>query len=128
MKNGFLWGGATAAHQVEGGYAEGGKGLNIMDVATAGNNQGKLRQITYRLKDGTIESMPLFKVHKLPEGAKLECDPDSFYPTHEASDFYHHFKEDIALLAEMGITCHRFSISWARITPTGTMKSPVKKD
>lgn len=37
-----------------------------------------------------------------------------------ASDFYHRYKEDIALMAEMGLKTFRFSISWSRILPEGT--------
>lgn len=36
-----------------------------------------------------------------------------------AIDFYHRYKEDIALFAEMGFTAYRFSLSWARILPEG---------
>ena len=36
-----------------------------------------------------------------------------------ASDFYHHYKEDIALMKELGMQIYRFSISWARIIPDG---------
>lgn len=72
MRKDFLWGGAVAAHQVEGGYNEKGKGLNVSDMMTVGG-VGKKRKIT-----DTILS-------------------DEFYPNHEAIDFYHHYKEDIAL-------------------------------
>ena len=50
--------------------------------------------------------------------------PDKLYPSHEAVDFYHHFKEDIALLAEMGFKCFRMSINWTRIFPTGMESEP----
>lgn len=92
--NNFLWGGAVAAHQIEGAWQEGGKGISIADVMTAGAN-GVPRRIT----DGVIE------------GEK--------YPNHEAVDFYHRYKEDIALLAEMGFKCFRTSIAWTRIYPNG---------
>lgn len=42
-----------------------------------------------------------------------------YYPSHQATDFYHHYKEDIALMAEMGFRCFRMSISWSRICPKG---------
>ena len=48
----------------------------------------------------------------------------TFYPSHEAIDFYHHYKEDIALFAEMGFKCFRFSIAWTRIFPTGMEEEP----
>ncbi len=39
-----------------------------------------------------------------------------------ASDHYHHMKEDVALMAELGLKCYRFSISWARVLPEGEGK------
>lgn len=95
----FLWGGAVAAHQVEGGWKEGGKGLSIADVMTAGT-KAKKREIT----DGVLEEMN--------------------YPNHEAIDFFHHYKEDIRLFAEMGFRCFRTSIAWTRIYPTGEEETP----
>lgn len=96
---GFLWGGAVAAHQLEGGWQEGGKGVSVADVMTAGG-YGVPREIT----DGVL--------------------PGKNYPNHEAIDFYHHFKEDIALLAEMGFKCFRTSIAWTRIYPEGDEAEP----
>lgn len=52
---------------------------------------------------------------------------DTLYPSHEAIDFYHHYKEDIALMAEMGFKCFRLSINWSRIFPTGMEKAPNEK-
>ncbi len=75
----FLWGGATAANQFEGGYREDGKGLSTSDVMTGGTHT-TARRITPELEEGT------------------------YYPSHEAIDFYHRYKEDIALFAEMGFT------------------------
>lgn len=49
----------------------------------------------------------------------LECDAQHSYPAHEAIDLYHHYKEDIALFAEMGFKCYRMSIAWTRIFPNG---------
>ena len=95
----FLWGGAVAAHQLEGGWQEGGKGLSVADVMTAGRH-GVAREIT----DGVIEG--------------------KYYPNHEAIDFYHHYKEDIALFAEMGFKCFRTSIAWTRIFPNGDELEP----
>ncbi|MEG2507672.1 MAG: 6-phospho-beta-glucosidase [Anaerorhabdus sp.] len=94
LKNNFLWGGAVAAHQLEGGWQEGHKGISIADVMSAGAN-GVTREIT----DGVVEGKN--------------------YPNHEAIDFYHHYKEDIALFAEMGFSCFRTSIAWTRIFPQG---------
>lgn len=99
----FLWGGATAANQCEGGYQEGGKGPGTVDVIPA----GKYRRAVCV---GEMDH------HLLPE--------DSYYPSHEAVDMYHHWKEDIALMAEMGFKCYRFSFSWSRIFPTGEDEEP----
>ena len=95
----FLWGGAVAAHQLEGGFREGGKGLSIADVMTAGAN-GIERQIT----NGIL--------------------PGKNYPSHEAIDFYFRYKEDIRLMAEMGFKCFRTSIAWTRIFPNGDETEP----
>lgn len=95
----FLWGGAVAAHQLEGGWNEGGKGPSVVDVMTSGAN-GVPRMIT----DGIIEG--------------------EYYPNHEAIDFYHHYKEDIALFKEMGFKCFRTSIAWTRIFPRGDEENP----
>ncbi len=95
----FLWGGAVAAHQLEGAYEKGGKGISIADVMTAGAN-GKDREIT----DGIL--------------------PDRYYPNHQAIDFYTRFREDIRLFAEMGFRCFRTSIAWSRIFPNGDESEP----
>lgn len=96
---GFLWGGAVAAHQLEGGWNEGGKGPSVVDVLTAGSH-GVSRRVT-----DTVE-------------------PDQFYPNHEAIDFYHRYRDDIALFAEMGLKCFRTSIGWTRIFPRGDEEQP----
>ncbi|EEQ57109.1 6-phospho-beta-glucosidase [Clostridiales bacterium 1_7_47FAA] len=99
LRKDFLWGGAVAAHQLEGGWQEGGKGISIADVMTAGGN-GVDREIT----DGVVEG--------------------KIYPNHEAIDFYHHYKDDIRLFAEMGFKCFRTSIAWTRVFPTGEEDAP----
>ncbi|MCR5833299.1 MAG: glycoside hydrolase family 1 protein [Selenomonadaceae bacterium] len=95
----FLWGGAVAANQCEGGYLEGGKGLSMPDLLLGGDVNTP-RTFCPTIEDGV------------------------FYPSHTAIDFYHHYKEDIALFAEMGFTCFRFSINWARIFPNGDDVQP----
>jgi 6-phospho-beta-glucosidase len=100
---GFLWGGATAANQCEGGYLEGNKGLSTIDIVPAG-----------------IDRLPVLR-GKLK---MMECDNEHFYPSHEAIDFYNHYKEDIALFAEMGFKTFRLSLSWARIFPNGDEAVP----
>ncbi|WP_018931956.1 glycoside hydrolase family 1 protein [Gracilibacillus lacisalsi] len=100
----FLWGGATAANQIEGGFYEGNKGLNIADVLPGG--KGRLN------------------ILKEP-GFNFEIDKEKYtYPNHEAIDFYHRYKEDIALFAEMGFKVFRMSIAWTRIFPKGDEKEP----
>lgn len=99
LKKDFLWGGAVAANQCEGAYLEGGKGLSIMDIVTAGD-----------------------KNH--PRRFTLNLESDAYYPNHEAIDFYHHYKEDIAMFAEMGFRCFRTSIAWSRIFPNGDEEEP----
>lgn len=101
---GFLWGGATAANQLEGGFGEGNKGLNIADVLPGGKE---------RLK---VLSEP---------GFDWEIDKDKYYyPNHLGIDFYHRYKEDIALFAEMGFKTYRLSIAWSRIFPNGDELEP----
>ena len=58
FKKGFLWGGAVAAHQLEGGWNEGGKGISIADVMTAGAH-GVPREVTEGIIDGLI--IPIMK-------------------------------------------------------------------
>ncbi|GKU27013.1 family 1 glycosylhydrolase [Clostridium folliculivorans] len=118
FRKGFLWGGATAANQFEGGYLEDGKGLSTADVMTNGSHTSA-RRITYTMPDGTKKSQPTFPFKSIPEEAVLECHEGEYYPSHQAIDFYHHYKEDIALFAEMGFNCFRLSINWARIFPNG---------
>ena len=118
---GFLWGGATADFQYEGGYEEGGRGLNSQDCVTAGSVDRK-RQITLRMKDGSRGSVD--SLESIPEGAVPAVYEDEYYPSHKAVDFYHHYKEDIALMAEMGFNVFRFSICWSRIYPTGVEEEP----
>lgn len=101
----FLWGGAIAANQAEGAYLEGGRGLSNIDMIPHGANRMKT---------------------KLGLERDLRIKEDEYYPSHEAIDFYHHYKEDIALLAEMGFKVFRMSISWSRIFPNGDESEPNK--
>ncbi len=124
----FLWGGASAAHQCEGGYREDGKGLCTADVITSGDGIHNIqRRVTYEMPDGSKGSCQVFPMSEIPDGAVLKCFDDEFYPTHEAVDFYHHYKEDIALMAEMGFKCYRMSINWTRIYPNGDDPMPNEK-
>ena len=118
---GFLWGGATAANQVEGAWNEGGRGPAKTDVTTGGT-VSEPRYITYLDKDGKPGKINQFD--RLPEGATYYVNPDCYYPNHKAVDQYHHYKEDIALFAEMGYKVYRMSISWSRLFPKGIEKTP----
>lgn len=64
------------------------------------------------------------KKFELPTGATPTVLEDEYYPSHTATDFYHHYKEDIALMAEMGFKVYRLSINWARIFPNGDDEQP----
>ena len=95
----FLWGGAVAAHQLEGGWDQDGRGPSVSDVLTAGTVSER-RRIT----DGVIAG--------------------ESYPNHKGIDFYHTYKDDIALFGELGFKCFRTSISWSRIFPNGDELEP----
>lgn len=124
----FLWGGATAANQYEGGYLEDGKGLNTSDVITNGSHTTP-RKITYQNpttgETGYAEMSFMNKSTQLfPDGCIPSVNEGEFYPSHVATDFYHHYKEDIALMGEMGFKTFRLSINWARIFPNGDDEQP----
>ena len=95
----FFWGGATAANQFEGAWNVDGKGPSVSDMCTNGTKDTPKR-ITATIEENTL------------------------YPSHEAIDFYHHYKEDIKLFADMGFNVFRFSIAWTRIFPTGMEQEP----
>ncbi|MEW4353899.1 family 1 glycosylhydrolase [Streptococcus pneumoniae] len=122
--DGFLWGGAIAANQAEGAYNVDGRGLVQTDVTTGGSVD-KPRYATYIDKDGNPGKLSsMGHTAKLPEGARFAILEDEYYPNHEAVDFYHRYKEDIKLFAEMGYSVFRLSISWARIFPNGDDTEP----
>ena len=97
----FLWGGATAANQYEGGYAEDGKGLAVADLITDGNKE-QPRRIFYRFPDGREGTIGLGEC--IPAGAQGILKDDYYYPSHVATDFYHHYKEDIAPVSYTHLT------------------------
>ncbi|KKD42660.1 6-phospho-beta-glucosidase [Bacillus safensis] len=109
----FLWGGATAANQIEGAYLEGGKGLSTSDFAAYKDPyaKGKVNNFTFDVSSAELN--------------KYKENPDAFdFPKRRGIDFYHRYEEDIALFAEMGFKVFRLSISWARIFPTGLEDKP----
>lgn len=118
----FLWGGATAANQFEGGWDAEGKGVSSADCCTRGSRT-KMRNVTYQMPDGSVNEQMMFTLNE-PEQAQFGCFEDHDYPSHRASDFYHHYKEDIALMGEMGFKCFRMSINWSRIFPLGYEEAP----
>lgn len=93
----FLWGGATAANQIEGAYLEDGKGLSIQDLLPHG-------VATPRTEEPVPENLKLIGI-----------------------DFYHRYAEDIKLFAEMGFKVYRMSIAWSRIYPNGDDEEPNEK-
>jgi len=96
---GFLWGGATAANQCEGAWNVDGKGASVSDMCTNGS-------------------------YKVPKRITKTIEENTLYPSHEAIDFYHHYKEDIKLFSDMGFKTFRMSINWTRIFPTGMEDEP----
>lgn len=90
----FLWGGAVAANQCEGAYNEDGKGLSIQDVMPHGIKGAR----TIRPTENNMKLVGI--------------------------DFYHRYKEDIKLFAEMGFKVFRTSIAWSRIFPQGDEAEP----
>ncbi|BDG67441.1 6-phospho-beta-glucosidase [Enterococcus innesii] len=103
LSDDFLWGGATAANQAEGGVLAGGRGLSNVDLLPTGPDRAKVAA-------GELEM--------------LEWQEYSFYPAQTAIDMYHHYMEDIALFAEMGFNVYRMSLSWSRIFPNGNDEAP----
>lgn len=103
LRSGFLWGGALAANQCEGGFDQGSRGLANADLLPFG--EGRLAVIR-------------------GDNVPLEADPGCHYPAREAIDFYHHYREDIALFGEMGFKALRLSIAWSRIFPNGDDVEP----
>lgn len=102
MRDNFLWGGSIAAHQCEGAWQEDGKGIAIMDLVTSGS-------------------------HEVPREICKTIEEGKYYPSHKGIDFYHHYKEDIALFAQMGFKALRISVDWSRIYPLGDEEQPNEK-
>lgn len=108
----FLWGGATAANQYEGGWNVDGKGLSVADVAQ------------YR-PHVDVQDMHLQWEISSEDIEKAKNSQDTtYYPKRHGSQFYYRYKEDIKLMAEMGFKVFRLSINWSRVFPKGTETEP----
>lgn len=109
----FLWGGATAANQIEGGFSEGGKGISVADCYSFDKNlpRAKWSDQWHKMTNEQIEKA-------------LNNGSDYYFPKREAIDFFHQYKEDIKLFSEMGFKCYRMSIAWTRIFPNGDEIEP----
>lgn len=118
MKNGFpenfLWGGATAASQVEGGFGLGGKGVDTQDCRDTSEEWSRKDKNSWRTKQMTSERFE----------KALQCGDKGMYPFRWGSEEYIHWKEDIQLYAELGMKIYRLSVSWARIYPNGDDEKP----
>ncbi|AZS14297.1 glycoside hydrolase family 1 protein [Paenibacillus lutimineralis] len=107
----FLWGGATAANQIEGAYNIDGKGLSSADMVAFVPKEQRTGGHAIEITSKQIERILAGKV-------------DARFPKRHGIDFYHRYKEDIALFAEMGFKVFRISINWARIFPNGDDAEP----
>lgn len=114
FQTGFLWGGATSSSQLEGGYNEGGRGLSHLDY---------IRRVEKSDRDKVFPinvTAQMFEDHKQHEN-------EYNFAFRRGVDFYHNYKEDIALLGEMGFKTFRMSIAWSRLFPTGLEESPCEE-
>ncbi|MDN6029442.1 MAG: 6-phospho-beta-glucosidase [Lactococcus plantarum] len=103
FKKDFLWGGATAANQCEGGFSEGSRGLANVDLVPSGEDRSAIIK-------GELKHLAFDDAHR--------------YPAKVGVDFYHHWEADLALFAEMGFKTFRLSIAWTRIFPKGDELTP----
>ncbi|MEK3950806.1 glycoside hydrolase family 1 protein [Paenibacillus sp. FSL H7-0703] len=107
----FLWGGATAANQLEGAFDVDGKGLSSADMVAYVPKAERKNDHAIEISSERLEDILAGKVN-------------ARFPKREGVDFYHHYKEDIALFAEMGFKVFRMSIHWSRIFPNGYDAEP----
>lgn len=103
LSKAFLWGGATAANQCEGAYDQGNRGMANVDVIPHGQDRSAVMRGTKKM---------------------LTMDDEHYYPAALGIDFYHRYKEDIAMFAQMGFKTFRLSIAWSRIFPKGDEEEP----
>lgn len=113
FKNGFLWGGATAASQIEGAWNIDGKKLSGAECIR-GAKEGETHSTLDEASRQSIEEA-------------VNSDSIRDYPKRHGNDFYHRYPEDIKLLAEMGFKAFRISIAWSRIFPNGDELTPNEK-
>lgn len=112
----FLWGGAVAANQLEGAYLEDGKGMSIADIHIYDKHIDRLKSDT-KNNEFTLENIKF----------RMNDTEKYYYPKRNGIDFYHTYKEDLKLLAGMGLKSFRTSIAWSRIFPTGIESEPNEK-
>lgn len=108
----FLWGGAIAANQVEGGWNLDGKGLSVADIASYKPN----------IDNKDYAAHMEISTSKIEEA--IADKSDKWYPKRRGIDFYHRYKEDLAMFAELGFKTLRLSIAWSRLFPTGEEEKP----
>jgi len=113
FKKDFLWGGASSSSQIEGGFDQGGRGLSHMDYIRRVEKRDDIKVFPINV------SATMFEDHKAHE-------TEYNFAFRRGSDFYHRYKEDIALLAEMGFKTFRMSIAWSRLFPTGLEEQPCE--
>ena len=101
--DGFLWGGATAANQIEGAFNEGGRGLATSDFAPFISREANRGYEGQPLPHNAVKSEILEQMKANPEDYNL--------PKRRGIDFYHRYKEQLAEIAAMGFKVFRMSIS-----------------
>lgn len=111
----FLWGGAIAANQAEGAWNVDGKGMSVADVAR------------FKPSISVEDYKSQWHVSLEDIATAKETDDVVYYPKRRGIDFFHRYKEDIALFGEMGFKVLRVSIAWTRIFPNGNEAEPNQK-
>lgn len=112
LSEGFLWGGALAANQVEGAWREGGRGAAVTDTHTYKPHADPKEYAVHH--QVTVDSIT----------EAMADDDEAYFPKRRGIDFYHRYPEDLALFAEMGFSVLRVSIAWTRLYPTGEETEP----
>jgi len=110
--DGFLWGVATAANQVEGGFGQGGKGLSQSDV------------VAHKAPTDYANLEHLMRVTEREIATAVAEKGTAGYPKRYGVDFYHRWESDLELFAQLGLKAFRLSIGWSRIFPNGDDEKP----